>query len=43
MENLLGDDVLKAFGDAGPEDMITLYGKRDMRPGRKMGHIVRKL
>lgn len=43
MENLLGDDVLKAFGLSGPHEKITLYGKRDMRPGRKMGHVVRKL
>ncbi|MBN03008.1 5-(carboxyamino)imidazole ribonucleotide synthase [Ponticaulis sp.] len=43
MENLLGDDVMKAYGSAGPGDMITLYGKREMRAGRKMGHVVRKL
>lgn len=43
MENLLGDDVEKAFGPAGPFDMVTLYGKREARPGRKMGHVVRKL
>ena len=43
MENLLGDDVLKAFGPSGPHEAITLYGKRDMRPGRKMGHVVRKV
>ena len=42
MENLLGDDVLKACGASGPGDMITLYGKREMRAGRKMGHIVRR-
>ena len=40
MENLLGDDVHKAVA---PEDSLTLYGKRDVRPGRKMGHIVRRL
>lgn len=43
MENLLGDDVLKAFGPAGPNEAITLYGKREARPGRKMGHVVRKV
>lgn len=43
MENLLGDDVLKAFGTAGPNEAITLYGKHEMRPGRKMGHVVRKV
>ena len=43
MENLLGDDVLKAFGPSGPNEAITLYGKHEMRPGRKMGHVVRKV
>ena len=40
MDNLIGDDVdrldelLKL-----PDAMIHLYGKRDVRPGRKMGHV----
>jgi len=43
MINLVG-----AAGDVdpaalGPEDILTLYGKRDARPGRKMGHITRRL
>ncbi len=38
MTNLLGDDIFQTFGS---EDMVTLYGKRDARPGRKMGHVVR--
>ncbi|WP_368067519.1 hypothetical protein [Hyphomonas sp.] len=27
----------------GPNDTLTLYGKREARPGRKMGHITRRL
>lgn len=39
MENLIGDDMdrlpsLRAGGSA-----IHLYGKREVRPGRKMGHV----
>ncbi|MCE2510249.1 MAG: 5-(carboxyamino)imidazole ribonucleotide synthase [Alphaproteobacteria bacterium] len=42
MTNLLGDDVLAwpelaAEGDAS----LHLYGKKDVRPGRKMGHVTR--
>ena len=36
MENLLGDEALAAVGEPG----VTLYGKREARPGRKMGHKV---
>ncbi len=43
MENLLGDDVQRAFGEAGPREAVTIYGKREARHGRKMGHVVRKL
>lgn len=36
MENLLGEEAITAAGDPG----VTLYGKREARPGRKMGHKV---
>lgn len=41
MENLLGDEALDicAYLEAG--DSVTLYGKRDPKPGRKMGHLVK--
>jgi 5-(carboxyamino)imidazole ribonucleotide synthase len=44
MRNLIGDDA-----DAWPEILadaqakLHLYGKRDARPGRKMGHVTRLL
>jgi len=39
MTNLIGEDVLKSAGitDAG----VHLYGKTEIKPGRKMGHINR--
>ena len=40
MVNLLGEDIYQSFG---PADMVTIYGKREARPGRKMGHVVRRL
>ncbi len=42
MENLIGDDVAR-WADllAEPGLIIDLYGKREARPGRKMGHITR--
>jgi len=42
MLNLLGDEVdgWKRFA-AEPETRIHLYGKRDAKPGRKMGHVNR--
>lgn len=40
MENLLGDDIYKAVA---PDESLTLYGKREARPGRKMGHVVRRI
>ena len=42
MVNLLGDDVL-AWAElcAEPGARLHLYGKRDIRPGRKMGHVNR--
>jgi 5-(carboxyamino)imidazole ribonucleotide synthase len=44
MENLIGDDVAKV--DALLEEpglLLHLYGKKDVRPGRKMGHFTRLL
>ncbi len=46
MVNLIGDDVVRATtGDglralmAAPGAKLHLYGKREVRPGRKMGHV----
>ncbi|PCI87163.1 MAG: 5-(carboxyamino)imidazole ribonucleotide synthase [Hyphomicrobiales bacterium] len=40
MKNLIGDDVNKAADYASQENAhIHLYGKADIKPGRKMGHI----
>ena len=42
MENLIGDDVARAVplaSDSGVQ--IHVYGKAEVRPGRKMGHINR--
>ena len=43
MTNLIGYDA--DFDPAGldPRDTLTLYGKRDIRAARKMGHITRLL
>jgi 5-(carboxyamino)imidazole ribonucleotide synthase len=44
MENLIGDDVLRAEALAAePDVLIHLYGKAESRPGRKMGHFTRLL
>jgi len=42
MTNLIGDDVttVESLADE-PKTFIHLYGKRDVKPGRKMGHINR--
>jgi 5-(carboxyamino)imidazole ribonucleotide synthase len=42
MVNLLGDDVDAAFPliREDPARSLHLYGKREARPGRKMGHYV---
>ncbi len=42
MENLIGDDV-KAWRDIirEPNAALHLYGKKEARPGRKMGHVTR--
>jgi 5-(carboxyamino)imidazole ribonucleotide synthase len=42
MQNLIGDDAHKwpdLMGDQGAH--LHLYGKREARPGRKMGHVTR--
>lgn len=44
MENLIGDEVLRAPGLlAQPDLLLHLYGKAEARPGRKMGHFTRLL
>lgn len=46
MVNLIGDDVRHVTGNGGPTELLAipgavlhLYGKRMVRPGRKMGHV----
>lgn len=40
MENLIGEDAADWAALAGRENAaLTLYGKKEMRPGRKMGHV----
>ena len=46
MINLLGDDLTRATTDDGlinllrtPGAKLHVYGKRSIRPGRKMGHV----
>ena len=42
MENLIGDDVLRVPAIAKERDAaIHLYGKAEVKPGRKMGHVNR--
>jgi 5-(carboxyamino)imidazole ribonucleotide synthase len=42
MENLIGDDAARWHEISGTADAyLTLYGKKEMRPGRKMGHVTR--
>jgi 5-(carboxyamino)imidazole ribonucleotide synthase len=41
MENLVGDEVLIVPGELDGNTQPHLYGKRDIRPGRKMGHVNR--
>lgn len=43
MLNLIGDAGLVDPQTLGKNDILTLYGKREARPGRKMGHITRRL
>lgn len=40
MTNLLGDDIKKCDELAmAPDTFVTDYGKKDPKPGRKMGHV----
>ena len=42
MTNLIGEDVRRWQDIAGDRDAhLHLYGKRDTRPGRKMGHVTK--
>ncbi|MEF2072983.1 5-(carboxyamino)imidazole ribonucleotide synthase [Consotaella aegiceratis] len=42
MENLIGDEATTAFAFLAESHlMLHLYGKGDVRPGRKMGHLTR--
>ncbi|KAB2717856.1 5-(carboxyamino)imidazole ribonucleotide synthase [Brucella intermedia] len=42
MENLIGDDVDKVPAILSEKDTVLhLYGKKEARPGRKMGHVTR--
>ena len=42
MVNLIGEDADAWLDHAGePGTHLTLYGKKEARPGRKMGHLVR--
>ncbi|MBI1185872.1 MAG: 5-(carboxyamino)imidazole ribonucleotide synthase [Alphaproteobacteria bacterium] len=42
MENLIGEDAERwAALAADPTARVHLYGKREARPGRKMGHVTR--
>lgn len=42
MDNLIGDEIaLWSNIIAEPGALLSLYGKRETRPGRKMGHVTR--
>ncbi len=42
MTNLLGDEVVRWLDILGdPSARLHLYGKKDVHPGRKMGHVTR--
>jgi len=42
MTNLIGDDIdAWARFAAEPQTGVHLYGKKEARPGRKMGHVTR--
>lgn len=43
MDNLLGDEAVVPPESWSDDQIVTLYGKRDAKPGRKMGHVVRRL
>jgi len=42
MANLLGDEALAPPAELLDDSVLTLYGKRDAKPGRKMGHVVKR-
>ena len=42
MLNLLGDEALVPPDVLSADGVLTLYGKREAKPGRKMGHLVRR-
>jgi 5-(carboxyamino)imidazole ribonucleotide synthase len=41
MDNLIGDDVLRIMDHAGEAAALHLYGKREVKAARKMGHVNR--
>lgn len=43
MRNLIGDAGNIAPNTLAPSETLTLYGKREARPGRKMGHVTRRI
>ena len=42
MLNLLGEEALVPPDVLSADGILTLYGKREAKPGRKMGHLVRR-
>lgn len=42
MLNLLGEEATVPPEVLAADGVLTLYGKRDAKPGRKMGHLVRR-
>ena len=43
MTNLIGDDIHGAESRLGANEHLHVYGKKEARPGRKMGHITKLL
>ena len=43
MINIVGEEALRPPAAFGADVSLTLYGKGEARPGRKMGHLVRRL
>ncbi|CAN0408653.1 unnamed protein product, partial [Scytosiphon promiscuus] len=43
MRNLIGNEGLVDPTKLNADETLTLYGKRDARPGRKMGHITSRI
>lgn len=42
MTNLLGAEAAQAHKALTPNESLTLYGKYEAKPGRKMGHLIRR-